>query len=188
MNKRHGMSKIIKAAFDGSANDSISGIIAKVMALRLEESEYKNDEFYLSDENYELANIIIGQLDDQAQKLREAYREIGLSAHVESYFDSLTINELFVANSCIREFEMILNAKYYAMSGCVIVSGASVMQIMKQIRMSAAKLRRVIGDLMSVERQLRVASTNKYDSSFEMTSDKITKLKLATEAAITSHS
>ena len=64
------MSKIIKAAFDGSANDSISDIIAKVMALRLEESEYKNDEFYLSDENYELANIIIGQLDDQTQKLR----------------------------------------------------------------------------------------------------------------------
>ncbi|WP_086774877.1 hypothetical protein [Vibrio coralliirubri] len=182
------MSKIIRAAFDGSANDSISGMIAKAMELSLEGSEYKNDEFYLSDENYELVNIIIGQLDGQAQKLREVYREIELSAHVESYFDSLTIDELFVANSCIREFEMILNAKYYAMSGCVIVSGASVMQIMKQIRMSAAKLRRVIGDLMSVERQLRVASTNKYESSFEMTSDKITTLKLATEAAIISHS
>ncbi|PMO09661.1 hypothetical protein BCT20_21720 [Vibrio sp. 10N.222.55.C12] len=176
------------AAFDGSANDSISGIIAKVMVLRLADSEYKNNEFYLSDENYELANIIIDQLDDQTQKLREVYREIKRSAHVDSYFDNLTIDELFVANSCIREFEMILNAKYYAMSCAVIVSGGSVMQIMKQVRMSAAKLRRAIGDLMSVERQLRIASTNKYESSFEMTSDKVTKLKLATEAAITSYS
>ncbi|MEZ9702312.1 hypothetical protein AB4455_25215 [Vibrio sp. 10N.261.46.E12] len=182
------MSKIIMAAFDGSANDSISCIIAKTMALRLEGSEYKNNEFYLSDENYELVNIIIGQLDDQTQKLREAYREIERSAHVESYFDNLTIDELFVANSCIREFEMILNAKNCAMSCSFIVSGASVIQIMKQVRMSAAKLRRAIGDLMSVERQLRVASMNKYESSFEMTSDKVTKLKLATEAAITSHS
>ncbi|TKF93666.1 hypothetical protein, partial [Vibrio sp. F13] len=78
------MSKIIMAAFDGSANDSISGIIAKVMVLRLADSEYKNNEFYLSDENYELANIIIDQLDDQTQKLREVYREIKRSAHVDS--------------------------------------------------------------------------------------------------------
>ncbi|MFA0703829.1 hypothetical protein AB4618_25515, partial [Vibrio sp. 10N.222.48.A8] len=113
-----------------------------VMVLRLADSEYKNNEFYLSDENYELANIIIDQLDDQTQKLREVYREIKRSAHVDSYFDNLTIDELFVANSCIREFEMILNAKYYAMSCAVIVSGGSVMQIMKQVRMSAAKLRR----------------------------------------------
>ncbi|MCG9642118.1 hypothetical protein L1D22_19945 [Vibrio sp. Isolate34] len=182
------MSNIIMATFDGNANDCISGIMAKIVALHLADSEYKNNEFYLSDENFELANIVIGQLYDQTQKLREVYREIKRSAHVDSYFDNSTIDELFVANSCIREFEMILNAKYYAMSCSVIVSGPSVMQIMKQVRMSAAKLRRAIGDLISVERQLRVASTNKYESSFEMTSDKVTKLKLATEAAITSYS
>ncbi|WP_210467770.1 hypothetical protein [Vibrio crassostreae] len=44
--------------------------MAKIVALHLADSEYKNNEFYLSDENYELANIIIGQLDDQTQKLR----------------------------------------------------------------------------------------------------------------------
>ncbi|CAH7268279.1 conserved hypothetical protein [Vibrio chagasii] len=177
------MSENILAAFGGSASDSISSIITQAMAFRLEGFECKDGEFYLSDENYDLAIVIIGQLDAQTKKLRDAYSEIEQSENVDSYFGNLAIDELFVANGCIRGFEMILNAQHHDMKRRNLVSEASVMQAMRQIRRATAKLRKAIDDLMSIERQLRVASTGKHQMSLEMTSDKVTKLTAATEAA-----
>ncbi|MEZ8463597.1 hypothetical protein AB6D04_05010 [Vibrio splendidus] len=176
------MSNNILAAFGGSAYDSISGIIAQTMAFRLEGFECKEGDFYLSDENYELAKVIIGQLDAQTKKLREAYSEIEQSENVDSYFTNLTIDELIVADGCIRGFEMILNAQHHDMRRRILVSEASVMQAMRQIRRATAKLRKAIDDLMSIERQFQIASTEKYQMSFNMTSDKVAKLKAATEA------
>ncbi len=177
------MSENILAAFGGSASDSISSIIAQAMAFRLEYFECENDEFYLSDENYDLAIVIIGQLDAQTKKLRDAYSEIEQSENVDSYFGNLVIDELFVANGCIRGFEMILNAQHHDMKRRNLVSEASVMQAMRQIRRATAKLRKAIDDLMSIERQLRVASAEKHQMSLEMTSDTVTKLTAATKAA-----
>ncbi|WP_210456025.1 hypothetical protein [Vibrio crassostreae] len=177
------MNTSILAAFGSNASDSISDIVAQAMAFRLEGSGCNNSEFYLSDENYELAKIIIGQLDARTKGLREAYFEIEQSKNVNSYFDSLTVDELLVANGFIRGFEMILNAQHYDMKRHNLVSEASVMQAMLQVRRAAAKLRKAIDDLMSIERQLRVASTEKHQMSLEMTSDKVTKLTAATKAA-----
>lgn len=179
------MSKNILAAFGGSASDSIRSIIAQAMAFHLEGFECKDGEFYLSDENYDLAIVIIGQLDAQTKKLRDAYSEIEQSENVDSYFGNLAIDELFVANGFIRGFEMILNAQHHDMKRRNLASEASegsVMQAMCQIRRATAKLRKAIDDLMSIERQLQIASTEKYQMSFNMTSDKVAKLKAATEA------
>ncbi|CAH7405128.1 conserved hypothetical protein [Vibrio chagasii] len=182
------MSNDIFTAFGGSAYHSISSIIAQAMAFRLEGFEFKDGEFYLSDESYDLAIAIIGQLDAQTKKLRDAYSEIEQSENVDSYFGNLAIDELFVANGFIRGFEMILNTQHYDMKRRNLVSEASVMQAMLQIRRATAKLRKAIDDLMSIERQLRVASTEKHQMSLEMTSGKVAKLKIATEAAIMNYS
>ncbi|PTP52459.1 hypothetical protein [Vibrio splendidus] len=178
------MCKSILTAFGGSASDSMSSIIAQAMVFRLNNSGFKDDEFYLSDESYDLANIIIGQLGAQTKKLRAVYLEIEQSEVPERHFDDVTIDELVVADGYIRGFEMILSAQCYDMSHRVLVSETSVMQTMKKVRIATSKLRRAVDDLMSIKRQLRIASKNKYENSLEITSDDVTKLKVATEASI----
>lgn len=187
MKKRLIMSASILAALGGNASASMGDTVAKAMDLRLETIECKDNQRHVSAESLEMAMSIIAKLNTQTKQLREVYSEIEQSEVPESYFDKVTIDELVVADGYIRGFEMILKAQHESLSRRVMASEQPAVETAKQIRKATAKLRRVVGDLMSIERQLQVASIGKYETSFEMTSDKVAKLKAATQATVSNY-
>ncbi|CAK1868249.1 hypothetical protein [Vibrio sp. 1CM24A] len=179
------MNKSILIVLGDNISADMSDIISKTMKLYLEMVECKGSKYQVATESMDTAVTVMTKLSSQAKKLRCVYDEIEKSDNPERYFDHATISELVVANGYIRGFEKILKAQYDSCSNRVAALELEAIKELKQIRVVVAKLRRIIDDLMSIERQLNIASINKYEKRLKMTSDDVAKLKEATQRLVT---
>jgi hypothetical protein len=122
----------------------------------------------------------IAQINKEIMSWRETYRQIDESPSPELYFDEANTTKLLDADTFVRASEEMLRiqvtdlfADNAAQLPDEIIAG------IRKLRVTVAKLRMAIGNVLSIEAQLRPAlSTNKAEA--QISNEMLTALKTAT--------
>ncbi len=125
----------------------------------------------------------IGEIQQEVRVWQERYRVIDESAAPELFFTATNVKHLEDADIAVRGFEQILRIQAESLieeRGTTL--NDEVLATIRQVRISVAKLRMAISNVLQIEKQLRPAiASNK--SSFDMNADALQSLKIATQNA-----
>lgn len=122
-------------------------------------------------------------INQETQKWREKYAEIDGSAAPELFFDETNMKQLNDADLFVRSGEEMLRIQVEnLMAEHQNEIPDHTLAAIRNLRVSIAKLRMSVTNVLNIEKQLRPAiASNK--ASFDMSADAVQSLKTATENA-----
>lgn len=122
-------------------------------------------------------------IEQETRKWREKYAEIDESSAPEMFFDEANMKQLLDADLYVRSGEEMLRIQVESlMDEHQNEISNETLKVIRQLRVSIAKLRMAITNVLNIEKQLRPAiAVNK--ASFDMSADALQSLKNATENA-----
>lgn len=122
-------------------------------------------------------------IDQETQQWREKYAEIDGAAAPELFFDDVNMKQLRDADLYVRAGEEMIRIQVDNLMAehNNEVPDHTLVEI-RQLRVSIAKLRMSVTNVLNIEKQLRPASPLD-KASFDMSSDAVQSLKSATDIA-----
>ncbi|TOA21071.1 hypothetical protein CGK32_19665 [Vibrio parahaemolyticus] len=122
-------------------------------------------------------------INQETQKWRDIYAEIDSSAAPELFFDETNMKQLNDADLFVRSGEEMLRIQVEnLMAEHQNEIPDHTLAAIRNLRVSIAKLRMSVTNVLNIEKQLRPAiASNK--ASFDMSADAVQSLKTATENA-----
>lgn len=177
---------IMSAMFLALSNNASASLVEATQATTTLRSSSVQDSSVLDYNTLNYVTIITAarsSIEQEAQKWREKYAEIDESSAPEIFFNDANMKQLQDADLYVRAGEEMLRIQ---VENLMVEHQNDIpkhtLVAIRQLRVSIAKLRMAITNVLNIEKQLRPAiAVNK--SSFDMSANALQSLKNATENA-----